>query len=385
MARSQTRHPLVATLALAIAGMQGCATLAPKAGGKPAETVRLQDSGAPTLTLPALPEPDRRASLDDPVPLSRNDPEDKDEDEPVFPDIHSDPLAGSSIPESERDPFLLPWAVNLIHHDRWRMEEGPSESRLDRFRRQARADVRDPGPDTANFPNGAYTLPKGRAYLETSPVGFYAGSRGAPRQYNWEFLLRYGLTDSLEFRIFSSGFTATGGNHPTSGFSPLAFDIKAHFWDENRRYFIPAVGAEIYLQTQFGSPAYNGGVQPSINLLLDNTLPLELNLETNFGMTGAQDSKGAIAYQFSYQWALEREVADGLVVFVHGFYNAAALPRITNFQGLAPGNSFPNINVVGAGTTWAVNDRIAIFGSYNFGTTPESPQTIALLGFAIAL
>ena len=42
-------------------------------------------------------------------------------------------------------------------------------------------DIRDPDPDTANFPNGAYTLPKGRLYIENSPVGFYGASKNTPR------------------------------------------------------------------------------------------------------------------------------------------------------------------------------------------------------------
>ena len=35
-------------------------------------------------------------------------------------------------------------------------------------------DIRAPGSDLANFPNSAFTLPKGGFYLETTPVS-YAG------------------------------------------------------------------------------------------------------------------------------------------------------------------------------------------------------------------
>jgi hypothetical protein len=77
-------------------------------------------------------------------------------------------------------------------------------------------------------------------------------------------------------------------------------------------------------------------------------------------------------------------------VFVQGFYNAAGLPRIpVNLQPLDKQQlknelGIPTVNVVGAGAIWTVNDRLAIFGSYNFGTNPASPRTIALLGFAVA-
>jgi len=41
--------------------------------------------------------------------------------------------------------------------------------------------------------------------------------------------------------------------------------------------------------------------------------------------------------------------------------------------------------VTGVGGIWTVNDRLAIYGSYNFGLTQFSPTTLAFLGFAVAL
>lgn len=43
------------------------------------------------------------------------------------------------------------------------------------------ADISSPGPDTANFPNSPFTLPKGRSYIEAVP-GTYSlpGSDGTP-------------------------------------------------------------------------------------------------------------------------------------------------------------------------------------------------------------
>ena len=71
-------------------------------------------------------------------------------------------------------------------------------------------------------------------------------------------------------------------------------------------------------------------------------------------------------------------------IFFHGFYNAASLPRLIDFQSSSSNNSIPSINVVGVGAIWTVKDRLAVFGSYNFGTTTGSPHTIALTGFAVA-
>jgi len=186
-------------------------------------------------------------------------------------------------------------------------------------------------------------------------------------------------------------FCQQKGKQPaTTGYSPLAFDFKANFWEENTRYHIPAMGAEIYLQTTFGSPAFDAGTQPSMNLLFDQSLPFEINFEYNFGIAGVQNGLGLTKYQFTYQWSFQREVVKDFDIFVQGFYNEASLPRLIqfrhlrDFRSLAAAATIPTVTVVGIGAIWTVNNRLAIFGSYNFGVTPASPRTIALLGFAVA-
>ena len=165
---------------------------------------------------------------------------------------------------------------------------------------------------------------------------------------NWQFLIRYGLTDRIEFRVFSNGLTARGKPDPTTGFSPLAFDVKAHLWDEKRKYFIPAIGTEIYIQTDLGSQAFDSGTFPSVNLLFDHTLPGEIAFEYNLGTTREQNLSGQSFY----------------------FVSRAGPTR-------------PRINAVGAGALWTVNSRAAVWGSYNFGTTQHSSNMV-VLGFAVA-
>jgi hypothetical protein len=92
-------------------------------------------------------------------------------------------------------------------------------------------------------------------------------------------------------------------------------------------------------------------------------------------------------YDFSYQWSLQHQVVRDFDVFWHGFYNAAALPRVRHIPAPVEIRNLPRnpaAVVTGAGAIWTVNDRLAIYGSYNFGLTPESPTTIALIGFAVA-
>jgi Putative MetA-pathway of phenol degradation len=245
-------------------------------------------------------------------------------------------------------------------------------------------DITEPGPDTSNFPNGPYTLPKGRSYVENSPVGFYGPAGDMPKSYLWEFLLRYGVTDYLEFRIFSNGLSVQGEPDPVTGFSPLAFDLKLHCWEENCDFLLPAVGLEVYLQTEFGSPAFNMGTQPSLWLLLDQSLLWGIDFNYNFGLSGVENGLGQVAYQFSFDWAFQRDVTECLSVFVQGYYNESALPRPAPAQMLPADAAIPGSNVVGAGGMWNVSPRVALWGSYNFGTTSNSPQTIAIAGFGVA-
>ncbi len=227
-------------------------------------------------------------------------------------------------------------------------------------------DIRDPDPDTANFPNGAYTLPKGGSTSRTPPWASTGASKTRPGIYQWEYLLRYGLTDNLEFRIFSNGFTAQArqGKQPaTTGYSPLAFDFKVNFWEENTKYHIPAMGVEIYIQTTFGSPALNSGTQPSITLLFDQSLPFGIGFEYNFGIAGVQNGLGLTKYQFNFAWSFQRQVVKDFDIFVHGFYNESGLPRLIQFRDVknlalpALAGEIPMVNVVGVGAIKTVNDR----------------------------
>jgi hypothetical protein len=171
-----------------------------------------------------------------------------------------------------------------------------------------------------------------------------------------------------------------------------------NLWEENTRYHIPAMGFEAYIQTTFGSPAFDGGTQPSLNLLFDQSLPLDVGFEYNVGISGVQNRFGRIAYQPTFQWSFQREVVKDFDVFFHGFLNEAALPRLRQFRQTEFGAIFPRLHhleqkvaagiptilVMGLGGIWTINDRLAVFGSYNLGVTASSPRTVALTGFALA-
>jgi hypothetical protein len=236
--------------------------------------------------------------------------------------------------------------------------------------------IREPGPDTANYPNSPNTLPRGAVYIETSPVFYTAAiSTLQPPTYNAEYLLRMGLTDRVEFRLFSSGYTWQGaglGMAATTGVSPLVFDTKIHFWEENRDWFLPAAGFEAFIQTPWGSPAFNAGTQPALMMLFRNTLFWGLTAEYNVGVAADSTQDGYVPIDIA-QWAISKSLTDDFQLFVHGFQNESALPRVSAQT------------VVGTGFVWFPSDRISVYGNWGWGTDKSGPATTFQFGIAGSL
>lgn len=248
---------------------------------------------------------------------------------------------------------------------------------------RSQPDIGNPGPDLANFPNSAFTLPAGRAYVEFAPFSYYGTSRTTPAQYNTEFLLRYGVTDDIELRLFGNGVAWQGGSNASWGFSPIAFDTKINIWLEKPDYFLPALGIEAYIQTQWlGSAPFDSGTQPSISFNFDQSLPFDIDLEYNLGATRTQQTPGRNEWEFVFQWALQRDLFDkDFAAFIHGYYNAMTLPRLPNPEAVV-GNIAQS--AVGAGLIWTVNNRLALWTQTSAGTTKDSPSLLSTFGLALA-
>ena len=233
-------------------------------------------------------------------------------------------------------------------------------------------DIRSPGPDTANFGNSPYTLPQGRAYIEASPVFLSGPSQGSAKTYNAEFLLRYGLTDRMELRLFSNGPTAERGRFAANGMAPLAWDIKTNLWKENRDYHIPAVGLEVFILTPSGSKGLNQGTQPSITLLFHHTLPLGFALEWNVGMVGdPSPNNNFSSIEPAAAWSLTHRLTKNIDFYHQGYFNGPTLPRYAD--GV----------VLGGGISWAATKRFSLFSSYSAGVSKAAPTTIFYLGGAL--
>ncbi len=229
--------------------------------------------------------------------------------------------------------------------------------------------IRNPGPDLANFPNSAFTLPEGRAYVELSPVNLNTPNTGSSGSYSAGYLLRYGVIDDLELRIFSSGYTEVRGNEGTRGLSPQVLDLKWHVLDEDGRRHLPAVGVEFALETEWASPALRQGWNPSLSFNFDQELPLGIAFEYNVGFLRQVAEDGSAQFPAVLAWAFQRELFGPVDIFVNGY----------SYLGDGPPSC-----AVGGGLVWLPWDRLAIFTNAAAGLTAVTPAAYILVGLAVA-
>lgn len=232
------------------------------------------------------------------------------------------------------------------------------------------ASIGKPGPDLANYPNSAYTLTQGQAYIEAIPAAFYGDALNSPQQFNASYLLRYGLTDTFELRLFSTGYILQDAKpKDKSGFGPQVFDVKWHLIDDAPGSFMPAIGIEASVQTTWGSEAFKSNTQSVFSLNFDKAFSHEIAAEFNIGFIGVEDIQGETIYQLDVAWAVQRNIAENVALFIDGYVNT--------ISGLTS-------SAIGGGTQWTVNERLAIFTKIDAGLTTATPSLNYLLGFAVA-
>lgn len=315
----------------------------------------------------------------------------------IFRDVRGSvesPLSRIQAVMADVNSGTLP--IDRPRSDSWfNLPRSPRYLLVDENPSTSEPDISKPGPDMGDYPNSAFTLPKGRIYIESAPFTLASADAENPASYNWPFMLRYGLTDNVELRLIGSGLTSVYSQPDTVvGFSPLILDTKVHLWDDQMTRLIPAASLEVFVQTNWGSPDFQGGVQPSLNLNLDFPVTQKTNIEMTFGYTGVQDAVSVITghrfiprfghivpsihkanlnvNQFSYQWAIEHQLTERLQVFVHGYYNGPILLQS------GPGK------VVGVGYFFQLSKRSTLFNSYNAAVDQTAAPFSTQLGLAFA-
>lgn len=240
------------------------------------------------------------------------------------------------------------------------------------------ADVAIPGPDSANFPDSPYTLPKGRSYIETIPCAYTFAGGGVPASWSWPFLIRTGLTDTCELRILSQGPTVVGSTGDAAGydgFAPLIFDLKLNMWGDSDRLYWPAVGLEVFLLSGIASRPFQIGTEPGMQLLFDHRLPGDWLLEWNVGYYGTGGDSIADDLSSPYlgaSWALQKQLSPTLALFYQGFFNNSNFPF------------FPANLVSGFGGQWNITQRTSVFASYNWSLDGIGSPSGGYAGYSFA-
>lgn len=234
----------------------------------------------------------------------------------------------------------------------------------------AQPSIKTPGPDLANFPNSAFTLPQGRAYVELAPFNYNKrNAQGSPTQVSAGYLLRYGLTNDFELRLMSPGYTVERGEGGSSGMGPQILDFKWHVSDEDSASLLPAFGIEVAVQTRWAKRTFRSGTQPSLSLNFDQTLPFDVAFEYNLGVFSTQSDEGKREAQAAFSWAFQKEFIEDVAAFLNGYTNS--------------GQGSPS-SAIGAGLQWTPTSRLALFTNLSGGLTQATPKFSALVGFALA-
>ena len=250
-------------------------------------------------------------------------------------------------------------------------------------------DIDNPGADLANWPNSAFTLPQGRGYVEVSPFGYYGSSKAGPQQFDMQYLLRYGVLDDVEFRIFGNGFTYTGGHFNRWDYAPLGFDTKIQLRTEKPDSILPAIGFEAYVMTQWlGSSLTNGGTQPGFSFNFDQSLPFDIDFEYNVGAFRSLTTPRKSEWNYNFQWAFQKSFfSPSFSLFIHGYINGATIPKspAKNSNNVTKnGGTSVNDNIVGGGFIWSLSRRLSVWGQASTGTTSADSGLLTYTGFAVA-
>lgn len=278
-------------------------------------------------------------------------------------------------------------AVASFHRGRFNRSSARLPENIEKWRSEP--DIDNPGADLANWPNSAFTLPQGRSYIEVSPFGYYGSSKASPQQFDMQYLLRYGILDDVELRVFGNGFTYTGGHINRWDYAPLGFDTKIQLRTEQPDSIFPAIGFEAYIMTQWlGNTITNGGTQPGFSFNFDQSLPFEIDFEYNIGAFRSLNGRGKNEWDYNFQWAFQKSFfSPSFSLFIHGYINGATIPKSPAKNSNSSTNSgvtSVNDNIVGGGFIWSLSRRLSVWGQASTGTTSADSGLLTYTGFAVA-
>lgn len=151
--------------------------------------------------------------------------------------------------------------------------------------------------DRPDFVESSATVGKGWAQVETS-VAYEKDTRRGSTSYtaSTPTLLRYGISENLELRLESDGYTharisEAGETDRARGWSDLSLGIKWHLHDGAG--IKPSTALLLHADIDSGSSEFRGeGVRPSLRAVAEWELPNDWSLGVMPGIVGDKDENG---------------------------------------------------------------------------------------------
>lgn len=233
-------------------------------------------------------------------------------------------------------------------------------------------DIRDPGPDFGDFPNSAYTVPRGSAYVETALVRITASDPGAAFN-SVPILVRLGLTDHWELRLAAAVGTVRENGDASTGVSALGVGFKVNLVKENLARHRPSVGIEGLAILPVGTgPFETVKAQPLLAVNVGHPLTDELLFGWNLQVSTPQGVDGDRFLETQLEWTFVLTAARTIDIALNG-------------QVAYPANENGGVqNQIALGLQAYLREWIVFTSNFAVGLTSETPDSYYQVGITIA-
>ena len=233
--------------------------------------------------------------------------------------------------------------------------------------------------DRPDFVEAASVVGKGVFQIETSVAAERDRRDGVTtRTWTTPTLLRLGVSDTLELRLETEGFTWEEVDRGTTsdsenGFSNSALGVKWQMREGDEAAGTPSVVWLAHLEMNSGSAAFRGsGTVPSLRMVAEWQLPDDAAFGVMPGLAWQKDDSGARYWAGILAATYSRPLGPSL----RGFVELAGRELRSERHG---GNQL----TFDTGLIYAIGDDAQIDAAINLGLNRSTPDVLATAGFSI--
>ncbi|MFL6708530.1 MAG: transporter [Massilia sp.] len=233
-------------------------------------------------------------------------------------------------------------------------------------------------PDRPDFVESSAVVGKGRFQVETS-FGYERGSRDGvrERQTATPTLLRFGISDTAEFRVETDGWvhswTRGADTSDATGMADTSLGIKWRL--QEGKDGAPALGVLVDAALPTGASRLgSGGVRPSLRGVAEWELPQDFSLAAMPGLAVQRSDAGQRFTSGIFAVSLGKEFNER----VHGFVELAA-PQIAHARDGGTQLSFD------FGAAYLINKNVQVDAALFRGLNHNTPDVSVSVGLSFRL